>query len=182
MNCETLLSAWESRSRGLQRRSKQGEKHPESRLLSKLELTDAVGVLLVNSVDRGSHAYTRVEDPRSGGAAHGTRAGSGTDSLCSPTPRERTRFPTLSGRRSRAQGDPRAHSEGGAFGVSPEEASEPIRHPEPDGPFGWRSRAWYTDHYHWRMETEVPGGGVQITASKGRRRVSIGGPAGSGLV
>ena len=71
---------------------------------------------------------------------------------------------------------------GRAFGVSPEEASEPIRHPEPDGPFGWRSRAWYADHYHWRMETKVPGGGVQITASKGRRRVSIGGPAGSGLV
>jgi hypothetical protein len=28
-----------------------------------------------------------------------------------------------------------------AFRVSPEQASEPIRHPEPDGPFGWRCRA-----------------------------------------
>jgi len=69
-----------------------------------------------------------------------------------------------------------------AFRDSPEEASEPIRHPEPDGPFGWRCRAWQADDYHWRMETEVPGGGVEITASKGRRRVPIGGPPGSGLV
>jgi hypothetical protein len=61
-------------------------------------------------------------------------------------------------------------------------SSEPILHPEPDGPFGWRCRAWHADHYHWRMETEVPGGGVEITASKGRRRLPIGGPAGSGLV
>jgi hypothetical protein len=28
-----------------------------------------------------------------------------------------------------------------AFRISPEEASEPIRHPEPEGPFGWRCRA-----------------------------------------
>jgi hypothetical protein len=69
-----------------------------------------------------------------------------------------------------------------AFRVSPEPAPEPSRHPEPDGPFGWRCRAWYADEYHWRMETEVPGGGVEITASKGRRRVPIGGPPGSGLV
>jgi hypothetical protein len=53
-----------------------------------------------------------------------------------------------------------------AFRVSTEQASKPIRHPEPDGPFGWRCRAWHADHYHWRMETEVP----------------IGGPPGSGLV
>jgi len=32
------------------------------------------------------------------------------------------------------------------------------------------------------METQVPGGGVEITASKGRRRLPIGGPPGSGLV
>jgi hypothetical protein len=69
-----------------------------------------------------------------------------------------------------------------AFRVSPEEASEPTRHPEPDGPFGWRCRAWHADQYHWRMETEVPGGGVEITASKGRKRLPIGGPSGSGLV
>src|SRR5919107_1312356 len=69
-----------------------------------------------------------------------------------------------------------------AFRDSPEETSAPIRHPEPDGPFGWRCRAWHADQYHWRMETEVPGGGVEITASKGRRRLPIGGPSGSGLV
>jgi hypothetical protein len=69
-----------------------------------------------------------------------------------------------------------------AFRVSPEEASEPIRNPEPDGPFGWRCRAWHTDHYHWRMETEVPGGGVAIAACRGSRRLPIGGPPGSGLV
>ena len=69
-----------------------------------------------------------------------------------------------------------------AFQVSPGEASEPIRHPEPDGPFGWSCRAWHADQYHWRMETEVPGGGVAISASKGRRRLPIGGPPGSGLV
>jgi hypothetical protein len=68
-----------------------------------------------------------------------------------------------------------------AFRVSPEEASEPIRHPEPDGPFGWRCRAWHADHYHWRMETEVPGGGVAIAACRGRRRLPIGGPPDSGL-
>jgi hypothetical protein len=69
-----------------------------------------------------------------------------------------------------------------AFRGPSEETSEPTRHPEPDGPFGWRCRAWHADHYHWRMETEVPGGGVEITASKGRRRLPIGGPPGSGLV
>ncbi len=69
-----------------------------------------------------------------------------------------------------------------AFGVSAREASGPIRHPEPDGPFGWRCRAWRADQYHWRMETEVPGGGVAIAASRGRRRLPIGGPPGSGLV
>jgi hypothetical protein len=67
------------------------------------------------------------------------------------------------------------------FGISPEEASEPIRHPEPEGPFGWRCRAWHADHYHWRMETEVPGGGAEINACRGRRRLPIGGPPGSGL-
>ena len=67
------------------------------------------------------------------------------------------------------------------FGISPEEDSAPIRHPEPDGPFGWRCRAWHADHYHWRMETEVPDDGVAISACKGRRLLPIGGPPGSGL-
>jgi hypothetical protein len=67
------------------------------------------------------------------------------------------------------------------FGISPEEASEPIRHPEPEGPFGWRCRAWHADPYHWRMETEVPGGGAEISACRGRRRLPIGGLPGSGL-
>lgn len=69
-----------------------------------------------------------------------------------------------------------------AFGISAREASEPIQHPEPDGPFGWRCRAWHADQYHWRTETEVPGGGLAIAASTGRRRLPIGGPPGSGLV
>jgi len=69
-----------------------------------------------------------------------------------------------------------------AFGVSAEGASPPIGDPEPDGRFGWRCRTWHADQYHWRMETVVPGGGVEITASKGRRRLPIGGPPGSGLV
>jgi hypothetical protein len=69
-----------------------------------------------------------------------------------------------------------------AFQVYPREAYRPIRHLEPDGPFEWRCRAWHADHDHWRMETEVPGGGVEISASKGRRRLPIGGPSGSGLV
>lgn len=78
-----------------------------------------------------------------------------------------------------------AHSEAGrrAFQVPPwDPSSGPIRHPEPDGAFGWRCRAWHADRYHWRMETEVPGGGVTIAASTGRRRLPIGGPPGSGLV
>ncbi len=74
-----------------------------------------------------------------------------------------------------------------AFRISPREASEatslrPIDHPEPDEPFGWHCRAWRADKYHWRVETEVPGGGVNIFASNGRRRLPIGGPPGSGLV
>jgi hypothetical protein len=54
-----------------------------------------------------------------------------------------------------------------AFQVSPREAYKPIRHLEPDGPFGWRCRAWHAAHYHWRMETEVPGGGVGDHRLKG---------------
>ena len=59
-----------------------------------------------------------------------------------------------------------------AFGISPREASEsierPIDHPEPDGPFGWRSRAWHADDYYWRLEADRPDGGVNILASNGR--------------
>jgi hypothetical protein len=91
----------------------------------------------------------------------------------------------------RYRGDGRLHkeirerivrSEAGrrAFRISPEETSRPIRHPEPDGPFGWRCRAWHADQYHWRMETEVPGGGVAITACRGRRRLPIGGRLAAG--
>ncbi len=73
-----------------------------------------------------------------------------------------------------------------AFRISPREASEatlrPIDHPEPDGSYGWRSRVWHADKYHWRLETHLPGGGVNISACNGRRRLPIGGPPGSGLV
>jgi len=77
-----------------------------------------------------------------------------------------------------------------AFRLSPREASEPVLHPEPDGHFGWRSRAWHADRYHWRIEAGVPGGGVAMVASEGpsegrrRRRLRwlpIGGPPGGGL-
>jgi hypothetical protein len=73
-----------------------------------------------------------------------------------------------------------------AFQISPREAAEaisrPADYPEPDGPYRWRSLAWHADRYHWRVETGVPGGGVDISACNGRRRLPIGGPPGSGLV
>jgi hypothetical protein len=73
-----------------------------------------------------------------------------------------------------------------AFQISSREASEAISRPAdytwPDGPYGWRSRAWHADRYHWRLETGLPGGGVDISACNGRRRLPIGGPPGSGLV
>ncbi len=62
----------------------------------------------------------------------------------------------------------------------PTEAPEEIRHSEPDGPFGWRCRVWRIDDAHWRQETELPGGGVDIRGSSGRRRLPGGGPPGSG--
>jgi hypothetical protein len=46
--------------------------------------------------------------------------------------------------------------------------SEPIRHPEPDVLFGWRRRVWSIGDHRWRRELELPGGGVDITASTGR--------------
>lgn len=77
-----------------------------------------------------------------------------------------------------------ARSEAGrrAFGLSAQEASGPVEHPEPDGPFGWRCRAWQSGTHHWRMETELPDGGTRILASAGRRRLPTGGPPDSGLV
>jgi hypothetical protein len=61
-----------------------------------------------------------------------------------------------------------------AFDISPREAQEwmenPINHPEPDGPFGWRCRAWHAGRYRQRLETEVPGGGVAISAVAGHMR------------
>src|SRR5215207_7749261 len=69
-----------------------------------------------------------------------------------------------------------------AFRVSPEEASEPIRHPEPNGPFGWRCRVWRIDKYQWRRELDLPDGGVDIAACFGHRRLPFGGPPGSGKV
>jgi hypothetical protein len=60
-----------------------------------------------------------------------------------------------------------------AFQVSPREASEPIRHPEPDSPFGWSCRAWHADGFHWRLEADRPDGGVNIHASDGRTKSGI---------
>ena len=64
----------------------------------------------------------------------------------------------------------------------PADAPEDIRHREPDSSFGWRCRVWRIDDAHWRQETELPGGGVDIRGSSGRRRLPIGGPRGSGKV
>jgi hypothetical protein len=70
-----------------------------------------------------------------------------------------------------------------AFDISPREAREwmanPINHPEPDGPFGWRCRAWHAGRYRQRLESMVPGGGVAISAVAGymrfwKRRVGAG--------
>lgn len=54
--------------------------------------------------------------------------------------------------------------------ANPTEPSEPIRHREPDGPFGWRCRIWRVDNHRWRQELELPGGAVEIAASTGRIR------------
>ena len=35
-----------------------------------------------------------------------------------------------------------------ALRISPREASTPVEHPEPDGPFGWRCRVWHADQHH----------------------------------
>jgi hypothetical protein len=62
-------------------------------------------------------------------------------------------------------------------GDSPE-PSEEVRHPEPDGPFGWRCRVWYAkvspergvrDRVELELPREVyPDGGVHISAWDGR--------------
>ena len=67
------------------------------------------------------------------------------------------------------------------FGA-PTEPPENISHPEPDGLFGWRCRVWRVNDVLWRQELELPGGGVEIAASAGRRQLPIGGPPGSGKV
>jgi hypothetical protein len=54
-----------------------------------------------------------------------------------------------------------------AFGISPD---RPIYQWYPDGPFGWRCRAWYAGAYRERLETEVAGGGVNISAINGYMR------------
>ena len=61
-----------------------------------------------------------------------------------------------------------------ALDISPREVrewmEEPVDDPEPDGPYGWRCRAWYAGRYRERLETEVPGGGVNISAVDGYMR------------
>lgn len=56
------------------------------------------------------------------------------------------------------------------YGDAPD-PTRPIRHPEPDGPFGWRCRVWRVDDHRWRQELELPDGGVDISASTGRMRL-----------
>ncbi len=54
----------------------------------------------------------------------------------------------------------------------PKETAEPPQpgapDPRPLGPFGWICRAWHQDDYHWRLESDLPGGVVNILASSGR--------------
>ena len=57
-----------------------------------------------------------------------------------------------------------------------------IYHPEPDSMFRWRCKVWRVDRHHWRQELELPGGGLDIMASNGTRRLPIGGPSGSNKV
>ena len=52
-----------------------------------------------------------------------------------------------------------------AFGISPDGLNYQWY---PEGPFGWRSRAWHADDYHWRLEVDRTDGGVNILASNGR--------------
>lgn len=51
-----------------------------------------------------------------------------------------------------------------AFGISPD---RPDYRWYPEGPFGWRSRAWHADDHHWRLEVDRPDGGVNVLASDG---------------
>jgi len=64
------------------------------------------------------------------------------------------------------------HSEGGriAFRVPNRRTFEPIEHPQPDGLFGWRSRVWHDEESRWRIEAELPTGGLDISAATGRER------------
>jgi hypothetical protein len=55
-----------------------------------------------------------------------------------------------------------------AFGISPESSDDQWWYP--DGPFGWSCRAWHADEFRWRLETDLPGGGIHIFASNGRTR------------
>jgi hypothetical protein len=57
------------------------------------------------------------------------------------------------------------------------EPTKGIRHSEPDGPFGWHCRVWLINHHRWRLELDLPGGGMDIAASTGRMRL-VGTPEG----
>jgi hypothetical protein len=72
------------------------------------------------------------------------------------------------------------HSEAGrrTFGnLRDREVYDSSEDPEPDGPFGWRCRVWLIDHHRWRLELDLPGGGVDIAASTGHIRL-VGTPEG----
>lgn len=56
---------------------------------------------------------------------------------------------------------------------SPHHNSGRIRHPEPDGTFGWRCRIWHAGPYRWRRELDLPGGGTEITACYGTGRFGL---------
>ena len=67
------------------------------------------------------------------------------------------------------------------FGYRAPPPSEQIPHAEPDGPFGWGCRVWRVDQHRWRLELELPGGGVEIATSTGRMRscATLEGPPGT---
>lgn len=116
-----------------------------------------------------------AETASTGGGELGTRGGAGADRLRPQrydTVRAALRY-RADGAKKRKIRERIVRTEAGrrAFDISPWEAAErlkcPIDHPEPDGPFGWRSRAWHADEYRWRLEADRPDGGVNILASDG---------------
>jgi hypothetical protein len=65
----------------------------------------------------------------------------------------------------------RSEARRNTFGALPLGPEEVVRHPEPDGPFGYRYRAWYASEHRWRQEVNLPGGGLDIWAATGMQTI-----------